>query len=273
MKRAGASSQTPAAATHFASAFLPTTSPSPSSSSSSRPTGPHRQGSALDFSHAAVEDDADDDAPHPNHVDRLDSLPLFNTRAMNTAAAQAAAVADSSSSFHGGGLDGAAPRRRGVAGSQAAKDGAFGSGFDTAGGLDLDGGLDGDEKRGLTGNGRAPARREKPAYKPPAKTWVRARLCPDLGRPLGRSRGGDHRTPRRGLRQARLTTLPRDLLDLHQARVGGQQRRPPDPGSIHGRFDADALLQDRLEQLGRLGRGAPRLALPACAPQQCLTSR
>lgn len=179
MKRAGASSsQTPAAPTHFASAFLPTTSFSPSSSSSARPTGPHRQSSALDFPAAAeYVDDDDDDSPHPNHVDRLDSLPLFNTRAMNTAAAQAAAVADSSSSSspHLGGIDGAAPRRRGVAGGLAAKDGRNG-GFDPAS-LDLDGGLDGDEKRGLTGNGGTPARREKPAYKPPAKTWVRALHC------------------------------------------------------------------------------------------------
>lgn len=160
MKRAGASSQTP---THFASAFLPTTSPSPSA----------RPSSALAFSHDEHAAEDEDDTPHPNHVDRLDSLPLFNTRAMNSAAAQAAAVADSSSSSQlggGGGLDGAAPRRRGVAGGlPAARDG--GGGFDQAG-LDLDGDLDGDEKRGLTGNGRAPARREKPAYKPPAKTWV-----------------------------------------------------------------------------------------------------
>lgn len=149
MKRTGGQAHTPD--TKYASAFLPTTSSSPAS----RSAGP-----AISFSPAAAappsDDDDDDDPPNPNYADRPVSLPLFNTRPRMDAGS-------SSSSQH---PTDNAPRRRGVGGQKDEFDPAT---------LDLDGGLDEDEKRGLSGlpSGRAAARKEKPAYKPPAKTWVR----------------------------------------------------------------------------------------------------
>lgn len=124
------------------------------------PSRPHLGSPAISFGQDY--DDVEDqlsplgDDTNPNHVDRPESLPLFNQPGSSRMSDLGTA-----SSYEGAG---GAPRRRGV----GTKEGG------DVNDLGMEGGLDEDEKRGLAGfsPGRAATRKEKPAYRPPAKTWV-----------------------------------------------------------------------------------------------------